>query len=465
MSRSPGLRDLESGLAALLPARVGSAYWKHSPTPKQREFIALEDREALYGGAAGGGKSDALLMDALQNVHLPGYAALILRRSYSDLALPGAIMDRAHDWLSGTPAKWDDETKSYRFPKGGKLCFGYLKVEKDKFRYASAEFQFIGFDELTQFPELWYTFLSSRLRQPSSGPLSKLHLKLRGATNPGGIGHEWVRERFVEAGSGRPFIPSKMTDNPHLNEDTYRESLSVLDEHTKNQLEHGVWVSDQSNIVFQYDPVKNAATTGPIGKVRYVLGIDYGFNDACAFVELCWSGRVVYISRSYHATKMTPSDAAEFVQTWRNTRQYDRIVGDMNGLGKGYAAEARKRFGIPIEPAAKTDKLGYLKLFRGAMERGEIKVCGGNEPLIKEWGKLPWNDDRSDYHDGFQDHLSDAALYGWREAAAWATALPKEAAYETEESRFLREESDFERRTMAASRRDNSWAKKMMGRR
>jgi hypothetical protein len=463
MSRAPGLRDLEDGLSALLPARTGSAYWKHQPTPKQQEFLELKAREGLYGGAAGGGKSDALLMGALENVHIPGYAGLILRRSYADLALPGAIMDRAHDWLAGTPAKWDDDTKSFRFPRGGKLVFGYLKVDKDKYRYQSAEFQFIGFDELTQFPELWYTYLSSRLRQPTSGPLSKIDLKLRGATNPGGIGHEWVRERFVEG--KLPFIPSLMQDNPHLNAETYRESLSVLDEHTRNQLEKGIWVSDQSNIVFPFNKLLNEARGFPEGKIRYVLGIDYGYNDSCAFVELAWVGRTVYITRSHHETKMTPSDAAEFVARWREQRHYDRIVGDMNGLGKGYAAEARKRFQIPIEPAQKADKLGYLKLFRGALEQGYIKVCDGNQGIISEWAKLPWNDDRTDYHEGFQDHLSDAALYGWREAAAWAVALPKETPHETEAARLLKEESDFERRVMRTGRRDNSWAKRMINRR
>ncbi len=463
MSRAPGLRDLEEGLSALLPARTGRAYWKHQPTKKQKEFLELETREGLYGGAAGGGKSDALLMGALENVHLPGYAGLILRRSYADLALPGAIMDRAHDWLAGTPAKWDDDTKSFRFPRGGKLVFGYLKTDKDKFRYASAEFQFIGFDELTQFPELWYLFLSSRLRQPIDGPLSKINLKLRGATNPGGIGHEWVRERFIDG--DKPFVPSLMADNPHLNSDTYRESLSVLDEHTRNQLEKGIWASDQSSLVFPFNELLNTARNFPDGKVRYVLGIDYGYNDACAFVELAWSTRTVYITRSHHATKMTPSDAAKFVEEWRSQRKYDRIVGDMNGLGKGYAAEARKRYGTPIEPAQKADKLGYLKLFRGALEQGYIKVCDGNSPLIKEWGKLPWNDDRTDYHEGFQDHLSDAALYGWREANAWSVALPSEAPHETEAARLVKEESDFERRVMRKGRRDNSWAKRMMGRR
>jgi len=129
------------------------AYCPHDPTPKQAEFLALDCLEALYGGAAGGGKTDALLMAALQHVHVPGYAALLLRRTYADLALPGAIMDRAKSWLRPKGIHWDEKNKRFTFPSGATLTFGYLDTEQDRYRYQGAELQFIGFDELTQFPE------------------------------------------------------------------------------------------------------------------------------------------------------------------------------------------------------------------------------------------------------------------------------------------------------------------------
>ena len=223
-----------------------SRYIPHVPTPKQHAFLWLDVKEAFFGGAAGGGKSDALLMAALQYVDVPNYAAIIFRKSYTDLQLPGAIMDRAQMWLMGHDAKWNDNDKEFTFPSGATITFGYLDKPKDKFRYRSAEFQFIGFDELTDFREDDYTFLASRLRRPSGidndDPLSRVPLRLRSASNPGGPGHHWVKERFIDGRTeNRVFIPSALDDNPHLDQQAYEESLSLLDEVTHAQLRHGDW--------------------------------------------------------------------------------------------------------------------------------------------------------------------------------------------------------------------------------
>ena len=148
----------------------------------------------MYGGSSGGGKSSALLMAALQWVEVPGYAAILFRKSYQDLSLPGALMDRATEWLSGTPAKWHGQDKRWTFPSGATLSFGYLDNANDQYRYQSAEFQFIGFDELTQFDEQPYRYLFSRLRRLEG---SRIPVRIRAATNPGGRGHLWVRKRFL----------------------------------------------------------------------------------------------------------------------------------------------------------------------------------------------------------------------------------------------------------------------------
>lgn len=219
-------------------------YIPHVPTPKQARFLLEPAKEAMYGGAAGGGKSDALLMAALQYVHVPGYSAILFRRTYTDLALPGALMDRALQWLAPFldtgEVKWSEKHKTFTFPSGATISFAYLQHENDKYRYQGTDFQFIGFDELTQFTESQYRYLFSRLRKEEGFPVP---LRMRVATNPGGIGHEWVKQRFIIEGpsKGRVFVPARMEDNPHLDQEEYERSLAMLDPVTRRQLRYGDW--------------------------------------------------------------------------------------------------------------------------------------------------------------------------------------------------------------------------------
>ena len=195
----------------------------------------------MYGGAAGGGKSDALLIAALKYVDQPGYVALLFRRTYRDLALPGALMDRANDWLGPTAAHWDDTDKTWLFPSGAKLTFGYMEHENDKFRYQGVEAHFAGFDELTQFTESQYLYVAkSRLRRLKG---SDIPIRVRAASNPGGVGHDWVKERFIlpHGDKDRVFVPARLSDNPYLDEEEYLESLNELDAVTRAQLLEGDW--------------------------------------------------------------------------------------------------------------------------------------------------------------------------------------------------------------------------------
>ncbi len=188
--------------------------------------------------------SSALLAAALQYVDIPGYSAILFRRTFGDLTLPGALMDRARKWLSpyqlAGEVRWVDKEKSWVFPSTARLAFGYLEHENDKYRYQSAEFQFVGFDELTQFTETQYRYLFSRLRRLKG---SKIPIRMRSASNPGGLGHEWVAKRFIDEGvsKGRIFIPAKLEDNPHLDINEYEMSLAELDPVTRAQLRDGNW--------------------------------------------------------------------------------------------------------------------------------------------------------------------------------------------------------------------------------
>lgn len=296
------------------PLAVRLLYSPHRPTPPQQAFLLLDDlavREALYGGAAGGGKSDALLMAALRYVDVPGYAALLLRRTYADLALPGALMDRAQTWLAGTDARWNATDSRWTFPSGATLSFGYLQTAKDRYRYASAEFQFIGFDEVTQFDAEEYRFLFTRLRRPSDGPLAGVPLRMRSASNPGGRGHNWVLSRLIERvpaatldpddpaydpqdtrerAERRIFVPARLDDNPHVDRAGYEESLANVDPYLRAQMlagdwyarQPGAWVYDHDGLTAaealgdEYDALLAAGQLPPPAGDLLAVGIDWG---------------------------------------------------------------------------------------------------------------------------------------------------------------------------------------------
>lgn len=213
----------------------------------QTEALIQNFLEVLYGGACGGGKSDWLLMAALQYVGEKGYSAIIFRQSFSDLALPGALIDRAHDWLDDTDARWDGQTHTWTFPSGAKLAFGYLTNEQDAKRYKSAEFQFIGFDQVEEIEEEYYKFLFSRARRLKA---SHVPLRVWSTANPDGL--PWVKQRFItEKSRDRVFIPAKLGDNQYLDQESYVKSLANLDPVKKKQLLEGDWEVTPGGKIFQ----------------------------------------------------------------------------------------------------------------------------------------------------------------------------------------------------------------------
>ena len=206
--------------------------------------------ERLYGGAAGGGKTDALLMAHLMWAEYPEYNGVYFRRKYPELE--ASVIPRSREWLAGTGAAYDQQRRLWTFPAGGRLKFAHLEVENDKLSHNSAEYTTITFDELTQFSETMYVYLFSRLRR---GVLGRVPPWMLAGSNPGGPGHDWVNARFgcQEAGGrthsaepDRLFVPALLGDNPHLNREEYEANLAKLDPVTRAQLLTGDWSARQA---------------------------------------------------------------------------------------------------------------------------------------------------------------------------------------------------------------------------
>ncbi len=404
---------------------TGIPFCPHKPTPPQQRFLELTTLEAFYGGAAGGGKSDALLMDMLRWVDRPGFHGLILRRTLPDLALPGAIMDRAKSWLvPHASVHWNEVAKVFRFPSGARLQFGFCETATDVYRYQGAEFHRIGVDELTQWAEQPYRYLMSRLRRNKGDDIP---LAMRGAGNPGGIGHKWVKGRFVAPGApDRPFVPALLTDNPHLNQEEYSATLERLDEVTRAQLRHGLWVDDTAGLVYSYDEARNTTQELPdLGEWYTVLSVDLGSSEVkptTAFCITLWhpNHEKAYVVRAWAEAGLIPSTIAERCHQVLELYPNARIVMDVGALGSGYASEMRQRHRLNIEAAQKKDKLGNRKLLNGALEQGRVVLLAPEcAMLIEELTSLLWAPGGLDNDKTQPNHCTDALLYGWRAAQSW----------------------------------------------
>lgn len=244
--------DIEALKAALTPRLT--KYIPITPTAKQTAALLMNNvREVLYGGAAGGGKSVYQLAAALQYVDVPGYAAILFRKTYADLNLPGALLHMSKEWLmpyvQSGEVKWSEKKNMYTFPSGATLSFGYLESDNDCFRYQGAEFQYIGIDECTHISPANYRYLHSRLRKVKG---IDVPLRFRATANPGGQYGEYYYQRFFVEGKekGRVFLGAGLNDNPHLDSEEYIKSLDELDPVTREQLLNGNWSIKEAGDIF-----------------------------------------------------------------------------------------------------------------------------------------------------------------------------------------------------------------------
>lgn len=329
-----------------------------TPQPKQIEFLQRGEYEAFYGGAAGGGKSDSLLMEGLRQVHIPHYRGLIIRKTYPQLS---ELIDRSGElYPQAFPgAKFNEGKYVWKFPGGAKLYFGSMQYAKDKIKYQGKHYDFIGFDELTHFTYDEYSYLFSRNRP--SGPGTWVHMRATG--NPGGVGHGWVKSRFITAAPpkttiwekykietpdgkqlemkrNRIFIPSSVFDNQELlrNNPEYLASLAMLPESEKRALLYGDWDSFNGQVFKEwrddpdgYESRRFSHVINPFeipSHWQVVRGFDFGYAKpfSVGWYAVDEKGVMYRIAEYYGCTgtpnegiKITPQEIAANIREMERT--------------------------------------------------------------------------------------------------------------------------------------------------
>jgi len=288
-------------------------------TEKQKAFIDATESEVLFGGAAGGGKSYGQIVDALIfALKYPASKQLILRRTFAELEkslIRTALALYPRDLFS-----FNASTHTGKFPNRSVIDFGYCASELDVYQYQSAEYDVVRFDELTHFSENQYVYLLSRVRGANGYPK-----QVKSSTNPGGIGHTWVKARFVDrAAAGVPFdgdnglrrifLPALLDDNRFLSEGDpdYRRRLLALPDRERKALLHGDWNIFDGQYFDEFSARLHVTEPFEIPKSwRKFRTVDYGLDRlACLWIALSPDG-VSYVYREYCESGLPISAAAD----------------------------------------------------------------------------------------------------------------------------------------------------------
>ncbi len=414
-----------------------------TPTDRQRSFLASSAYEALYGGAAGGGKSESLLVAPLRWVHHKSFRAILFRRTFPDLER--SLIDRSRGLYSAAfpGAVYNDSKHVWRFPSGATISFGHCANERDVYGYQSAEFQFIGFDELTHFTKFQYTYMLSRARSSKGLPI-----RVRASTNPGGVGHEWVFDRWsrwlnpesLEAASpgqtlyyrntedgerwceahhpdalSRVFIPAKVADNPHIAvvDPQYIQRLMGLDAVTRAQLKDGNWLIKPGAGKYFKRGWFEIVDAAPVEaeRIRYwdrAASVD---GDWTAGPRLSRTHDGVYyvedVVRFRGRPKEVRAQIFETATTDKAAHGDDLIVGIEKDPGQAGVSEAESYtelldgFNVRVfTPSG--DKITRAKAASAQVEAGNVKLVRGpwNEAFLQELEGFP-DGDYDDQVDGF----------------------------------------------------------------
>lgn len=229
-----------------------------------------------------------------------------------------------------------------------------------------------------------------------------------------------------------------LLNNPHLPHaaqwlENLKKRKGWTDENPTYRREYlGQWCLDSDSLVYKFSPDRNKAPRLPDGHTwHYVLGLDYGWNDATAFAVLCYADHhpVAYVVETFAASCMTPSRIGEKLTALVNKYDPEAIVADTGGLGKSITEEMKARFGIPIKAAEKTDKMAFIHTMNGDFIDGRIKVLPGNEELEHQYLSLQYDEKRKE-DPSLPNDRADSCLYPYRYLRHYlATEKPERHQY------------------------------------
>jgi len=399
----------------------------------QTDFLAAPETDVLYGGAAGGGKSYAMLVDPLRFAHRAAHRALILRRSMPELR---ELIDKSRElYPKAFPGcKFREVEKIWTFPSGAKLEFGFLERDADVYRYQGQAYSWIGFDEITHLStEFSWNYLASRLRttDPEITPY------MRCTANPGGAGATWVKKRYVNPsepnesftgadGLTRRFIPARLDDNPYLSKDgRYEQMLKALPDVQRKQLLEGNWDITEGAAFTEFDIGVHVITPFeiPVGWER-VKGIDYGYASESACIWGCVdpTDGTLIIYRELYRKGLTGEDLAVMITNMELQDPFsvqgvlDTAAWNRTGTTGPTVGETLQRAGHKLRRADKNRIQGKIQLHEylrvQPSGRPKIQIFNSCPNLIRELQSIPLdksNPEDVDTH--APDHAYDALRY------------------------------------------------------
>jgi hypothetical protein len=399
----------------------------------QEDFLAAGETDVLYGGAAGGGKSYAMLIDPLRFAHRSAHRALIIRRSMPELR---ELIDKSRElYPKAFPgAKYKEVEKLWVFPSGAKMEFGFLERDADVYRYQGQAYSFIGFDEITHLPtEFAWNYLASRLR--TTDP--EIETYMRCTANPGGAGANWVKKRYIDPsppnesfrgadGLTRKFIPARLQDNPYLAKDgRYEQMLNALPPTQRKQLLDGNWDVAEGAAFTEFNPFDHVITPFeiPIHWER-TKGIDYGYasESACVWGAVDPSDGTLIIYRELYKKGLLGTDLAgmmtemEYEDPFSVPGVLDTACWSRTGTTGPTVGETLQRAGHKLRRADKNRIQGkiqiheYLKLQPSGRPR--IQIFNTCPNLIRELQGIPLDKAKpEDVDTHASDHAYDALRY------------------------------------------------------